>query len=139
MKKDTTSYGAERPAWDRNDCSIRALAVATGVPYAVASVAFSVLGRRIRAGTDIALSVKLHEEILGMTRVTAAEGLDLETFVGMVHTGSFVVHKRGHAFAVIDGVVHDWQNTTKAGTRILRVWKVTERARGKMEGLKGLV
>ena len=58
MKKDTTAYSAERPAWDRNDCSVRALAVATGVPYAVASVVFSTLGRRIKAGTETTLSIR---------------------------------------------------------------------------------
>ena len=139
MRKDTTSYGAERPAWDSKDCSVRALAVATGVPYAVASVAYSVLGRRLKAGTQVSLSERLHIEILGMTRITAVEGMDLETFLQVVPTGRYVVHKTGHAFAVIDGVVHDWENTTRAGTRITRVWKVTERARAKMEGLKGLI
>jgi len=139
MKKDTTSYGAERPAWDKNDCSVRALAVATGVPYAVASVAYSVLGRRLKTGTQVGLSERLHIEILGMTKVTAVEGMDLETFLRVVPKRSYVVHKIGHAFAVVDGVVHDWENTTRPGTRITRVWKVTERARAKMEGLKGLI
>ena len=139
MKKDTTSYGAERPAWDNNDCSVRALAVATGVPYAVASVAYSVLGRRLGKGTLVTLSERLHIEILGMVPVAAVEGMDLETFLHVVPKGRFVVHKPGHAFAVIDGVVHDWENTTRPGTRITRVWRVTEKALAKMEGLKGLI
>ena len=139
MRKDTTAYGAERPAWDKNDCSVRALAVATGVPYAVASVAYSVLGRRLGKGTEVTLSERLHIEILGMTRVTAVEGMDLGTFLQVAPKGAFVVHKIGHAFAVVDGVVHDWENTSRVGTRITRVWRVTERARAKMEGLKGLV
>jgi hypothetical protein len=139
MRKDTTSYGADRPAWDKNDCSVRALAVATGVPYAVASVAYSVLGRRVRAGTEVSLSERLHIEILGMVQITAVEGMDLETFLQVAPKGRYVVHKVGHAFAVVDGVVHDWENTTRPATRITRVWKVTERARAKMEGLKGLI
>jgi hypothetical protein len=139
MKRDTTAYGAERPAWDKNDCSVRALAVACGVPYAVASMAFSVLGRRLKAGTDLRTTERLHEEILGMERIQAAEGMDLGTFVQYATKGRFVVHKRGHAFAVVDGVLHDWETTTKPGTRILRVWRVGPKAREKMAALAKLV
>lgn len=138
MKKDTTAYTAPVD-WDKNDCSIRALAVACGVPYAVASVAFSVTGRRVKGATELDITSKLHEEFLDMTRVRSAEGMDLETFCLVAPKGAYVVHKKGHAFAVIDGIVHDWESTTKPSTMVLRVWRVTERARAKMEMLKGLV
>ena len=139
MKKDSTQYAAEQVAWDKDDCSVRALAVACSVPYAVASVALSVTGRRVKQGTGLDTTIKLHEEFLGMTRVRSAEGMDLETFCLVAPKGAYVVHKKGHAFAVIDGIVHDWESTTKPSTMVLRVWRVTERARGKMEMLKGMV
>ena len=80
MKRDTTAYGADRPAWDKNDCSVRALAVATGVPYAVASVAYSALGRRLGKGTEFTLSARLCIEVLGMVRLTGLKGRILRRF-----------------------------------------------------------
>ena len=74
-----------------------------------------------------------------MARVTAVEGMDLETFLHVAPKGRFVVHKVGHAFAVVDGVVHDWENTTRPTTRIMRVWKVTEKALRKMDKLRELI
>jgi len=132
MKKDTTAYGAERPAWDKSDCSVRALAVATGVPYAVASAVFSAQGRKLKAGTPVTLSDNLFVNILGMRRVEMAEGIRLEAFLTVARSGRYIVHKRGHAFAVVEGVVHDWESTTRDATLITRVWKVTETARAKM-------
>ena len=85
------------------------------------------------------MSVKLHEEMLGMKRIESAEGMRLEAFLMLATKGSFVLHKFGHAFAVVDGVVHDWQGTTKAGTTVLRAWKVTDKAKAKMEALAKMV
>jgi hypothetical protein len=132
MKKDTTAYGAERPAWDKADCSVRALAVATGVPYAVASAVFSARGRKLKAGTPVILSDELYTSILGMRRVEMAEGIRLEAFLEVAKTGRFVVHKIGHAFAVVEGVVHDWEGTSRGATCLTRVYRVTEAARAKM-------
>ena len=138
MKKDSTAYSAERPAWDKDDCSVRALAVATGMPYGVASIAFSALGRQLKKGTATSLSTKLHEDFLKMTPIYSSAGMRLDTFLGIAKTGSFVVHKSKHAFAVVEGVVHDWEGTTSPATIVVRAWKVTEQTRGKMEGLRKL-
>jgi len=140
VKKDSTAYSAERVVWDTKDCAVRALAVATGVPYTVASVTFSAQGRRIKRGTDQETSTKLYETVLGMRRVELAEGLRLGAFLEVARTGSFIVHKKGHAFAVVEGVVHDWEGkTTRDNTTIVRCWKVTEVARGKMEKMQELL
>lgn len=139
MKKDTTAYGAERPAWDKSDCSVRALAVATGVPYAVASAVFSAQGRKLKSGTPVTLSDNLFVNILGMKRVEMAEGIRLEAFLEVAKTGRFTVHKTGHAFAVVDGVVHDWEGTSRESTVLTRVYRVTETARAKMERMKELL
>lgn len=139
MKRDATSYGAERPVWDKKDCSVRALAVACGVPYEVASIAFTCQGRALKKGTTVEMSVKLHEEILGMRRVTMAEGMRLEAFLEVAKTGRFIVHKTGHAFAVVDGVVHDWEGTSRGSTTLRRVWRVTDAAMGKMQKMGDLL
>ena len=139
MKKDTTSYGAERPAWDNKDCSVRALATATGVPYAIASATFSAQGRTLKKGTSIELSERLYVGVLGMKRVTMAEGMRLEAFLEVARTGRFIVHKVGHAFAVVDGVVHDWEGTSKGSTMLMQIWKVTDVSLGKMRKMEELV
>ena len=128
MKKDTTAYAAPRPFEDKADCSIRALMSATGTSYEIASMTFSAQGRRMKKGTSVDVSIRVHEEVLGMKRITMAEGLRLEAFLKVAKTGRFIVHKHGHAFAVVNGVVHDWDNTSRANTTLVRVWKVTETA-----------
>jgi len=139
MKKDTTTYGAVRPKWDKADCSVRALACATGVPYEVASVTFSAQGRQVRKGTETRVSIQVHEVVLGMKRIEMAEGIRLEAFLEVAKTGRYIVHKRGHAFAIVEGVVHDWEGTSRNETTLTRVWKVTERALGKMAAMRKLV
>ena len=139
MKKDSTAYAAPRPFADKADCSIRALACATGTSYEIASMTFSAQGRRLKEGTDIGLSAKVYEDVLGMTRVRQVEGMDLETFTMVAQTGSYILHKKGHAFAVVEGVVNDWEGTTRHSTRIVSCWKVTEQARAKMARMAELV
>lgn len=128
MKKDTTAYAAPRPFADKADCSVRALMSATGTSYEIASMTFSAQGRRMKKGTSVDVSIKVHEEVLGMKRVTMAEGLRLEAFLEVAKTGRFIVHKHGHAFAVVNGVVNDWDGTSRPSTTLIRVWKVTETA-----------
>lgn len=133
MKKDSTAYAAVRPKWDTSDCCVRALAVACGVSYEAASVAFSAGGRRVGKGTPRDVSAKVYEEWLGMTRLEGVEGMALADFAALAQRGRYVVHKAGHAFAVIEGIVHDWAGTTtKPGTRVQLAWRVTEGARVKM-------
>ena len=132
MKKDSTSYGAERPAWDKNDCSIRALATATGCGYAQASMIFTAAGRTLRQGTTTALSQEVYEKWLGMIPLMHVEGMSLGEFARLAHTGNFIVHKFMHAFAVIDGVVHDWEGTSRDATKVVRAWRVTPATRAKL-------
>jgi hypothetical protein len=139
MKKDSTSYGQPRPFADKADCSIRALMSATGTSYEIASMTFSAGGRRMKKGTDVAVSIRVHEEVLGMKRVTMAEGLRLEAFLEVAKTGRFIVHKHGHAFAVVNGVVLDWDNTSRASTTLVRVWKVTETTLLKIKRMEQLL
>ena len=76
------------------------------------------------------LSRRLYEEVLGMKRVTLAEGMLLGDFADLARTGSFIIHSRTHAFALVEGVVHDWDaRTSHPRTKIEAAWKVTELAR----------
>lgn len=139
MKRDSTAYAAARPEWDRSDCSVRALAVATGATYEQASAVFSAAGRSVKRGTSQETSQKLYESWLKMERIREPEGWTLDMFLLMFPKGSYVLHRRGHAFAVIDGVLHDWELGTKERSRITHCWCVTKEAREKMARMAGLV
>lgn len=139
MRRDATAYGAIRPAWDRNDCSIRALAVATGVSYEIASAVYSAQGRRLGKGTPVDLTRRILEEHLGMKRVDMVKGWRLDEFLDVAQRGSFIVHKTRHAFAIVEGTVHDWEGASRGSTRLEDVWKVSEGARAKMKKLEELV
>ncbi len=90
---------------ETNDCVVRAWAIAAQIPYAEAHAAFKAAGRRDRRGTKLHVS----EAVMGDlrcyprgSRVTVAKWLRANP------SGHFVVFVRGHAFAVIDGVCHDY-------------------------------
>ena len=133
MKRDSTAFGAVRPAYDKADCSVRALAVATGCTYQQASAIYSAAGRMLKKGTNVETSVRVHEQWLKMRRITDYDGWMLAAFIAANPKGRFVLHKRGHAFSVIDGVLHDWEDTTKPRTEIRRVWEVTEETLARIE------
>lgn len=138
MKRDSASYGAIQPTYDKNDCSIRAISVAAGCTYAQASAMFSAAGRKLKKGTDVATSRTIHETWLHMEPVNDAPDMTIEMFILWYPRGSYVLHKSGHAFAIVDGVLHDWEDTTRASTKILRAWQVTTKTREKVERTRSL-
>ncbi len=140
MKRDSTAYAASKPAYDKNDCSVRALAVALGVSYYAASAVFSAAGRGLTKGTSFETSAKVYEEWLGMVRIKEPEGWAIAEFIRLAPKGAFVLHRRGHAFAVVEGVLHDWADgRTEEKSRIVNVWRVTEESRKKMARMVGLL
>ncbi len=120
MRKDTTAYSV--PSGDKADCSVRALMGATGMPYQLAQAIFAAHGRKFGKGTQKDVTAKVHAQ-LGLVKIPA-DGMTIEAFCVLFPKGRFVVHKSRHAFAVVDGIVHDWQSTTKDYTRIIAAWKV---------------
>lgn len=137
MRKDSTSYAEVRPVYDTKDCSVRALAVATGCSYEQASAVFSAAGRVMKKGTSVDVSRKVHETWLGMLPTNPIDFV--AAFVAANPKGRFILHSKRHAFAVIDGVVHDWEfSRTGPGTRVIRAWEVTEASLVKMEKAKSL-
>lgn len=137
MRKDSTSYAEVRPAYDTKDCSVRALAVAAGCTYEQASAVFSAAGRSLKKGTPVDVSRKVHETWLGMR---AVEPMDfVAAFIAANPRGRFILHTKKHAFAVIEGILHDWEfSRVKASSRVIRAWQVTDVTKAKIEKTKGL-
>jgi hypothetical protein len=124
MKKDSTAY-ANLPGENR-DCSVRALAIATGRAYAECHTAFAAAGRLPNVGTTVAASRFVHE-ILGLTYIETAKPWGYPTLSYFAEThprGRFILHSNGHAFALVDGVVHDWSGGRGSRQRIKRAWEV---------------
>lgn len=138
MKRDSTSYSEVRPTYDKGDCSVRALAVGTGCTYEQASAVFSAAGRQMKHGTSQDTSHKVHVEWLKMKPLENVKGWSVAAFIAANPSGTFILHRRRHAFAVVNGVLHDWEIGTKARSKIVRGWEVTQEAKTKMKKIKEL-
>jgi hypothetical protein len=136
INKTTTEYAGDPSEYlgERKDCSVRALAVATGMGYAKAHAHFEREGRRFGRGTSFCTTATVHDS-LGLKLVPLAGNAilpmpryrpTLAQFLRKHPRGRFVLHRSGHAFAVIDGVVHDWATGTGARTRVWAAWQVND-------------
>jgi hypothetical protein len=92
----------------------------------------------MKKGTPVDLSHTVYVTWLRMEHIGDVRGWPVAAFIAAYPQGRFIVHRRGHAFAVVDGVLHDWKGGTKVGSKILDVWRVTEATQEKIERTKGL-
>ena len=95
---------------DRNDCTVRALAIASGIPYAAAHALLKAHGRKQGKGVLTAVVIDAFKDHLGdyvRTSPFMSERPTVASFLRDQPKGTFVVAVRGHVFAVIDGVQHD--------------------------------
>lgn len=132
MKKTTTGY-ADLPGkpGEKLDCSVRALAVAADISYDEAHAALKEAGRPDGKRTPHATSRELYRK-LGFRCCIIRQGgiachglrMTLMQFIAANPRGRFIVHRRGHAFAVLDGVVHDWARGTGPRSRVTNAWQI---------------
>lgn len=108
--------------WETNDCVVRASCIAALVPYVEMWEKYKAAGRKDGRGT----CVYLIDEVLPATAMYKHSKYDAPTlmqFVTRHRKGRWVMCNAKHAWAVIDGVVHD---TVKVGarTRVLYAWRL---------------
>jgi hypothetical protein len=129
VKHDATAYSAlERPLGENRDCSVRALAIAAGMTYEAAHQLFKDAGRVDGKTTAHAVSCAVYERLGFPVQRTFYPGgrcITLAQLINCHPKGRFIVHRKGHAFALIDGVVHDWARGTGARSRVRIAWQVT--------------
>lgn len=95
---------------ERNDCAVRAYAIYSGTSYTTSHSIFTKSGRKRGKGTSLAtLDRVLGEDARFNCRMT------LSALRRLHPTGSVYAVKRGHAFAMVNGVVHD---TWKVGEKV---------------------
>ena len=126
----------------RNDCSVRALANAGGIPYETAEAIHARNGRKHNAGCTVETVAKTYGEagfelqgvygdtkqawflrnILHTSYAKDHKGTTLAKFVQQNNKGKYICLVRGHAFAVVDGAIIDNQHLL-AGKRVIAVFK----------------
>lgn len=97
---------------EKNDCTVRATSLALSKPYKEVHKVFASNGRRWGKGVNLVTLEKSLKTLLGtdpkaVYRHWQVGRVTLKTFVSRYNQGHWVVIKRGHAFAVVDGVVMD--------------------------------
>lgn len=117
---------------ETNDCAVRAMANAFGISYERAHAAMKANGRKDRKGAyNLTIHNAITQEHGGKRAVQLnhiGTGKDqrqvtIGTFCKFRTTGSYYCIVRGHAFAIVDGVVQDaFKN--KAGKRIYRAYEI---------------
>lgn len=117
---------------DQNDCTVKALALACGVPYAVAHKAMEEQGRKIgrgafeqqwiAAGRALGFSIQrlpISWHVMMTMEVKKQYGKNVASLTTFqparfpnVWKGKppLPLRSRGHISACVDGVVHDWAN-----------------------------
>ena len=108
---------------ETNDCVVRALSLAFNKPYTEVHAACAAVGRKARRGmyrhqTDAAVAKLSGNPAAGGTHLTRREGFPtFAQFARMHPEGRFIVIKRGHAVALIDGVYHDMAQSAACSAR----------------------
>ena len=115
-------------AFETNDCSVKAVAIACNVAYRVAHKAMKNQGRRNRQGSYVpnihraieSLGFKVERIEFSAKTVTSLESDPA------VQKGHFVAYISRHILAVKDGVVEDWSQGSRR--RLESVYRVTPNA-----------
>lgn len=109
---------------EKSSCTVSALSASTGISFEEASkVAFSA-GRKFNKGFA---SFKLidywnnkYQSKFEPCKIN--KNITLNKFLSLYPMGKYYVRKRGHAFAVVDGVVVDWGVKVAFKTKVLAAW-----------------
>jgi hypothetical protein len=109
---------------ERRDCTVRALTNVSGASYAEVHAVFAAHGRKNRRGIALRKVLQSVARDLGLTAQVVRRSGSVERLLRDFPAGRLVINTRGHAFAVIDGVVHD-SIVTSPLCHVQRAWLVT--------------
>ena len=132
-------FGKERKKMgDDNNCTVVTLAIVTGRSYQDCHKYLSKYGRRLRRGM---LSKEISEALEAMKTFRVVKGeygnnnrITLNKFLKKHPKGKYYLCHRGHAFAVVDGVVYDHSNKKRRQiTMAYRVYSQEDLRRLKSE------
>jgi len=115
------------PEHERNDCTVRALAISTGKPYEEAYSILQTFGRKPNKGTNIRKFFKNNSSVLGFSfkKLRFRKQITLNRFVKKYPMGAYYVRITKHVFVVKDGVAID-MTKPKPFCRITDAWQVID-------------
>lgn len=108
----------------KKNCTVVALAAAASLPYDIAHSIAEAAGRKKNKGFQSEKLLKYFNKKRGSTQFKKVKRstITVQKFCKNYPTGHYYVRKRGHAYAVIDGIVVD-HTKPKPRERILEAWK----------------
>lgn len=118
---------AGSPENERNDCSVRAMSIATKTSYLKSYIKFNMAGRKRNGAFYISKILKANSIHFNyrFKKLRLRKPILLKDFIKKYPVGIFYVEKSCHVFVVRDGVVID---IYKPGplVRIISAWEVIE-------------
>ena len=106
-------------ALERSDCTVRATMEACGITYDEAHATLKAMGRKDKKGCPLT-GMLTHRKVIAGCKVLSEMhftdwsygskhpyGITLKKFVNTYKEGRWIVIRKSHAFAVIDGKIHD--------------------------------
>lgn len=106
---------------ESRDCTVRALSLASNLPYEKVHKAWELVGRREKHGIVAKRYMQKVCDILGIDAKQVRRSGTLNKLKAKFNKGKYFCLKRGHAFAVIDGVAHD----VDGNVHIKGAWLIT--------------
>jgi hypothetical protein len=107
-----------------NDCTIRALAVVAGLGYSSAHKIGKDAGRKDKKGFRSFTLIE-HCRRIGINfELSKRRSISIKKFLEENPTGRFYARRRGHAFAIVDGVIQDATPHNRPLQRITSAWKL---------------
>lgn len=114
---------------ETNDCTVKALAAATGVSYLTAHDLLAKRGRKIGKGFNSLVMIeeiqKLGKEVKDVGSLIIPHTKTVRAFGARNYKGTYLIRTKGHILCSKNGVVQDW--TVGRCHRILNVWRVDEK------------
>jgi len=89
------------------DCTVRAFAIARGVPYIEAHAELSRLGRLPGKGFKFRVVAQKRPDLFTRQYLPKGERRRVRTLLRTLPPGRHVLRIHRHVFAVVDGIVHD--------------------------------
>lgn len=117
---------------EKNDCAVKAVAISTGIDYAIVHAEMARRGRRARRGTKLSI-IRSTVYALGWRMVEKynrrqLRGLSIKSIRNCLRRDTrYMVLTSRHILAVVDGVVEDWTEGRKH--RPITVWEMVPAGR----------
>lgn len=117
-----TCQAEARAIAERNDCAVKAVAIATQTPYDEVHMLYRDRGRKRGRRTPMKLTHEVLAELGADALPTDRKAATVATVPRAYPSGSYLIRTSGHILACVDGKVEDW--TAGRRHRVLEVLRI---------------